>query len=398
MSSSKRMAVLLMANRTAEPPKIDGSYVGWYHAPNGERYFGVGTVSELGLTHGGDIYVRVLPDVHKPEDKDLRFFDPSTDKDMPGEQYPENRRHVVRRDQEARYNAHVDQLREKVQTGLNPGDVAFGSYDAVTRITYMGTGRVVMADIGQNGQAEGYFVEPISGGSQFWELYSDANMASAAMPRAPYTGSKETQANENPERPRREKISGDWYGRLPYPPDVEHQPCLDDECVGAYIAPDGQWYVGKGKVIALGITWEIPDVKVLHIYVEPIPGKSGGDYDFCHPVTREWMDELPSNPIPGVAYTPGQPASVPQPWADLPDIRSILDHGKEYKGRYCPPQAPKRNVYIGVGKVIKMGVNEEVQILVDVVPIPGKTGRDYMFFDPWTGQEMPKYYYPDKGL
>ncbi|RDW89921.1 uncharacterized protein DSM5745_01696 [Aspergillus mulundensis] len=172
------------------------------------------------------------------------------------------------------------------------------------------------------------------------------------------------------------------------------QPVLGAESPGVLYAADGQWFVGVGRVVALGVTYRLSGPEHLRVYVEPVPGKSGGDYDFFHPVTREWMDELPqTNPVPGVECTRHQRKSLPNRWRDLPAITRRPKLGEEYPGRYFPPKAPKRFVYVGVGKVVKTGVDEG-RIWAEVEPIPGKTGGKYEFFDPWTGQDMPADYWP----
>lgn len=99
-------------------------------------------------------------------------------------------------------------------------------------------------------------------------------------------------------------------------------------------------------------------IKLFYIFVEPIPGKSGGDYDFFHSVTREWMDELPSNPIPGTACSQSERRNLPARWREHPAIHRRPQLSEEYPGRYCPPKAPKRDVYIGVGNVVKTGVHK----------------------------------------
>jgi hypothetical protein len=36
--------------------------------------------------------------------------------------------------------------------------------------------------------------------------------------------------------------------------------------------------------------------------VEPIPDKEGGEYDFFHPVTKEYMPKFASFPTPAQVY------------------------------------------------------------------------------------------------
>jgi hypothetical protein len=58
--------------------------------------------------------------------------------------------------------------------------------------------------------------------------------------------------------------------------------------MGTYIAPDGRLYVGVGKVTGIGVT----PSGAIYALVKPIPGKSGGDYDFYNELTFEYMPDF----------------------------------------------------------------------------------------------------------
>ncbi|KAL4903562.1 hypothetical protein BDW74DRAFT_179559 [Aspergillus multicolor] len=212
---------------------------------------------------------------------------------MPSDQYPENR--------DARYRcAHsIHPQREKGRIkppaeGLRPGAIAYGTYMSANRLTHRGIGRAVRARVDQSGHFLGF--------AMYESLCLD-DISPAALPRSAYSGSATTQANENPARPRRKETFGlsAWYGGLRRPGPKKEQPALGAEAAGVYFAPDGQWFAGVGRVVAVGNVDGLPGSVWTYIFVEPIPGKTGclRDYDFFHPVTLEWMDELPSNPIPG---------------------------------------------------------------------------------------------------
>ncbi|KAL4903590.1 hypothetical protein BDW74DRAFT_179586 [Aspergillus multicolor] len=94
-------------------------------------------------------------------------------------------------------------------------------------------------------------------------------------------------------------MSLDWYTELEPPgdPDGNNNVQLGSTHVGAYIAPGGQWFIGVGKVVGCGMSYEMWDEPShQYILVEPI----GNESEFFHPVTMEWMHELPVNPIPGL--------------------------------------------------------------------------------------------------
>ncbi|RDW90733.1 uncharacterized protein DSM5745_02508 [Aspergillus mulundensis] len=401
MPFSKRMEELLKANRTgSKAPRLNSIYGGWYHAPNGERYFGLGRVQEVGTTHDGGVYVRSEP-VSKPVSSipgtRWAFFDPFTDEDMPKEQYPDRERQY--QESEEKYPKRQTRDRYKTAEGLKVGDVAYGSYFSANRIRHFGIGRIVQPWLDAEGKfLNEYFVEPMRGGWAFWEFYALNDMRPESHPRSAYSGSAETQVRSK-KKPGYWKVNTYWptgTGGGPGLPDNEVR--LGDECSGAYIRPDGQWFAGVGRVVAYGLAYDLEDEPTFQwVYVEPT-GKSGGDYDFIHPVTREYMDEVPSNPVPGVAYPPSQRRLLPARWCNLPAIRRRPEIGSEYPGRYCPPNAPVTDVYLGVGKVVKTGVTKEGRIWVDVVPIPGKSGGNYDFFDPWTGLDMWQWYYPEDCL
>ncbi|KAL4806386.1 hypothetical protein BDV18DRAFT_160453 [Aspergillus unguis] len=404
ISSSKRAEALLKEHpRDLNPPDLQSYYPGWYRAPNRELYFGLGKVKEVGTSHDGGFYVRVAPSMKRSKPEHT-FFDPFTDEDMPASQYPEDDEVLLKRAQEA-YPGRPFQRTDWRYLSRHIGDVAYGPYISITDIPHEGYGRIVKR-ITQRIPSDdedciGYEVEPMRGGLTFHETDSKMEMAPEAMPRSAYSGSYVTQEYGTAHRrPRREPVDSKyvWYGGLPLMGTLKKPPRLGSENTGVYVAPDGQWFVGKGTVVALAVVHEVGYGDSLLVYVEPVPGKTKGDYLFFHSVTMEWMDELPENPIPGVACPRDQAKSLPPRWRNLPPIRHRPRIGEESPGRYLPPGAPLRDVYLGVGKVVKTGVTKggKGRIYVNVEPIPGKMGSQYEFFDPWTGEDMPAEYYPDE--
>ncbi|KAL4965662.1 uncharacterized protein BDV14DRAFT_199758 [Aspergillus stella-maris] len=96
-----------------------------------------------------------------------------------------------------------------------------------------------------------------------------------------YTGTPGTQCNPDRRVPVETDSEYSWFAGLP---DSEyHFRKLGAEGAGWYLAPDGQNYIGVGKVIVVGVN---EHGRKYH-HVEPIPGKKGGDYDFFHQFTRE---------------------------------------------------------------------------------------------------------------
>ncbi|KAL4965568.1 uncharacterized protein BDV14DRAFT_199668 [Aspergillus stella-maris] len=322
---SKRMSNLA---KPRQDPKIGDKEPGWYHAPNGERYYGLGEVFEKGYTHAGSIYVRVKPILRKSSRK-YQFFNLLTDEDMPNDCKP---RYLFQ--------------------------------NADTQRKYRGVGKVVRPN------AAGPIPEMHEPPYQFFCIYSQMNIPDSDMPRAAYPGNAETQNNPNTR--------------------------LGEEQIGAYIAPDGQWYAGAGRTVAVGTN----DAMRRYIFVEPIPGKHGGDYDFFHPVTNELMRKFWALRRPGRRRTPCRFVAgrrrlpFSRRWRAFPHIECMPKVGEEYPGRYLPPNAPKRDVYIGVGRVVKTGLTGRGGFFVEVVPKPGKHEGNYQFFDPFTGKDMPAEYLP----
>ncbi|RDW87079.1 uncharacterized protein DSM5745_03721 [Aspergillus mulundensis] len=405
MSTSKRMDALIRAGRTGtgRTPRVDTIHGGWYNAPDGKEYFGVGVVTEIGITHDGSTYVNAEPQVLRSStNKQFRFFDPLTDEDMPLDQYPEDIE--VRTEQVLARKRRT--LKSQPKSGLGPGEIWHGYYESARGQSYDGVGKIIAPLVRPDGTPTGYYaLDPsrVRGVFPLQELYTDADIVEDELPRSPYTGSAETQrkARENTARPLREENFDClyyWYGKLPRLPGSRgEQPRLGRESAGAFFAPDGQWFAGVGKVVTVGCINRPAAPQAWYVYVEPISDRApaGRDYDFFHPVTREWMDELPSNPIPGVQCSIAQRRALPSRWRHLPAIRRKPEIGEVYPGRYCPPKAPRRDVYVGVGKVVSTGVDEQNRIWVEVVPVADKRGKwEYLFWDPWSGKRMPERYWP----
>ncbi|KAL4907684.1 hypothetical protein BDW74DRAFT_175464 [Aspergillus multicolor] len=360
-------------NETAQVPRVASRHTGWYDAPNGKRYFGLGVVTEIGLTHDGSTYTKVEPEFIDsdlsdselikditPPDKEFRFIDPVSNKDMPLSQYPEDPTLRWRK----RRNKPRRECLLKPKPDLGPGDMGPGErFTGVGRIVR--PARAVAQRQAGNHEFSHYCIEPapVAGGILAWGgggwQREDCRSGSSTVVTRFHTS-----------------VLDNWYGKLPpMVSNEEGQPLLRVERAGAYFAPDGQWFAGVGKVITVGYIRQIGGSKQWYVYMEPIPGKTGWNYDFFHPLTGEWMNKFPSNAIP-VGQCSSHPAL------------------RKYHGRYCPPKAPKRDVYVGAGKVAKTGVDNQ-GTRVEVVPIPSKRDNlNYMFWDPWSGEKMPAWYWP----
>jgi hypothetical protein len=101
----------------------------------------------------------------------------------------------------------------------------------------------------------------------------------------------------NPGRPAKKDafVLGRWGSVTRHQKEI---PELSAECLGSYIAPDGKIYVGVGKVVGSGLNandW-------IYVYVEPIPGKQGSDYDFYDEVTLEYMPDFTNFKSPKGRY------------------------------------------------------------------------------------------------
>ncbi|KAL4780812.1 hypothetical protein BJX76DRAFT_360527 [Aspergillus varians] len=189
---------------------------------------------------------------------------------------------------------------------------------------------------------------------QFYDMYTLLDMPEKYMPSASYPEDPEAQQIRN---------KGKYTGKFPgYPND----PKLGTEDFGAYMAPNGQWYTGVGKVVKFGVN----TITNVYTFVEPIPGKQGGKYDFFHPTTRDWMpdDQLP--PMTPERIQEAQNNSTAKA-EEKPD--SLKAHGNIRTSK------DSRKLYLGVGRVIETGTNDKGQIYVYVEPASGASqgkGKD----------------------
>jgi hypothetical protein len=179
---------------------------------------------------------------------------------------------------------------------VKPGDEAtlgiYRSFDGCRRI---GVGRVISTDVDGVDRKLVANVEPILGKLHQYgwdpELhYMDQPVSILGL----------DPMNDSPEK----KLKIPDYKRCSHShlvSDDNYFPPLGSEGWGAYIAPDGRWYVGVGRVVATGRRRNRFQGYVL---VVPICGKRGGDYDFFHPVTGEYMP----------AFAPPITASMRWPW------------------------------------------------------------------------------------
>jgi hypothetical protein len=71
--------------------------------------------------------------------------------------------------------------------------------------------------------------------------------------------------------------------------------------------------------------------------------------------------------------------------------------GSQHRGIFIPPNAPEGKFYMGLGTVVEVGLNARGGIYVWVVPNAKndrKCSRRHRFFDPGTGQSIPRKYLP----
>ncbi|OJJ58575.1 hypothetical protein ASPSYDRAFT_89315 [Aspergillus sydowii CBS 593.65] len=415
--------------RTNKVPQIGQDFAGWYHAPSGKRYYGRGTINERGYTHDGSIYWRVCPTGVRPltkfdccstsdeeellrepdEDEPVRtygrtgldheFVDPYVNdmkkSIMPEEDWPWHLRPFTDRNcnYSFRWRTVPDPSRAAEFGRKTPG-----LYVTANRMNYVGVGRALKPKM-LGKEAKSSLVMPIPGKTdglyQFFDRERGNNIPFWDMPRAPYPRWESGKAIN------REK----WHAWFDNRPHAAMMPRLDDEHLGAYIAPDGHWYIGKGKVVATGLNQE----RRGFVYVEPQPGN---EHNFVHPFTEEPMADFAACPRPGEGrLVTGQEGEKERHdaeqelailkdgpawsrWRSFPRIERIPELGEEYPGLYRPPKAPKREIYLGVGKVIKAGTTDRGRVFVESVPIPDKKEGNYQFFDPFTGKDMPDEYLP----
>ncbi|KAL2837001.1 hypothetical protein BJY01DRAFT_251699 [Aspergillus pseudoustus] len=162
---------------------------------------------------------------------------------------------------------------------------------------YYGVGRVLRVQQFSE-RAIHAVVEPIpsktDGVDGFFDSNNDSDLhymlAPAFIGDKAVTTETTTNAGQNP-RPKKQgvqpigRFSSNTLRRK-----LNSCPELGAESIGYYFAPGGNIYVGVGKVIATGINardW-------FYVYVEPSPGKNGGDYDFYNEATLEFMPDFSS--------------------------------------------------------------------------------------------------------
>ncbi|KAL4905220.1 hypothetical protein BDW74DRAFT_178223 [Aspergillus multicolor] len=324
-TAAERMKAL--AKPRATQPELKQLRPGFYYAPNGERYYGEGEVVENGTTHDGGVYIRVEPPYryYDPDGKDA-FFDPYTGENMAEQLLPEW--FFGDKGGSMGTASQPPPPRPVPNRDVKTGDEAPGWYWTATKVKHYGNGRVVKMhrEFDESGavKKQSCYVEPIPG-QRFLDVPGRKDLPEQDRPRVPYTpprSSANTDLDVDADVDKRQKGTGLWFGGL-QAPTHRGTPRLGGEEPGAYLAPDGQWYVGVGKVIAVGLNGNRHRTIGGHrfVYVEPIPGKSGGDYDFFHPITLEWMASFAHLPRPGEGADPDPNATHD---AGAPDHRHQL--------------------------------------------------------------------------
>ncbi|KAL4797133.1 hypothetical protein BDV19DRAFT_387668 [Aspergillus venezuelensis] len=247
-----------------------------------------------------NLYVRVRPIVDKPGHKP-QFFDPLTGEDMPKECKPKPRHDGL--------DWHGRKIpRPKFRP--RPGQVVPGVHITPEGMWYRAVSRFIALIATGNSGNNTCLVEPIPGGRgdlEFSCVDCSREMPEQDLPRSAYTGTSKTQSNPD----KRKEVLGKsrWIAGLPKT--IYQDPGIGEEHAGYYLAMDGQAYVGVGKVVLVGLNEFFPK----YLYVEPVQGKGGGDYDFFYPETREWMASFSGNRRPGEG---GHPADSSQGEEDSP--------------------------------------------------------------------------------
>ncbi|KAL2859443.1 hypothetical protein BJX68DRAFT_261883 [Aspergillus pseudodeflectus] len=278
------------------------------NAPEGTFYFGVGKIIETGATPSVETYIWFEPygrcnrsivdgscDCHEGKNTAYyRFFDPGSGEDMPAKYLPPYR---LNRDELDRGGlGRASRLPEPKSLPIR-GSEATGGYIAPTTQMYDGVGRVLQ------GHARGgeffAWVEPIPGKTDGVYRFSENNNGSTMhyMDMPSYNvddGWLSAMMQDLLAQPRPKKD-----GNLPSwrysTPAARHDtfPKPGSEAMGTYIAPDERFYVALGKVTAVGLN----NCGAIYALVTPIPGKSGGDYDFYDQLTFEYMPDFTGHTI-----------------------------------------------------------------------------------------------------
>ncbi|CEL03994.1 hypothetical protein ASPCAL05128 [Aspergillus calidoustus] len=269
------------------------------NAAQGTFYLGVGKVIETGITPSGGTYVWVEPYARRnPSIFDgsyecnkgkraayYRFFHPESDEEMPAEYLPPYRLNQDELDLAGPGRA--GRL-PKLHHLPSRGEEARGLYIAPDTQLYEGVGRVLQG----HAKGRGFFawVEPIPGRNddayRFFDRNNDSDMHYINMP---CYGAHDAAMQELLANPRPKKDSAQPRGRNSASA-ARHDtfPKLGSEAMGTYFAPDGRFYIGVGKVTAIGLN----HCGAIYALVKPVPGKSGGDYDFYDELTLEHMPDF----------------------------------------------------------------------------------------------------------
>lgn len=326
----------IWSNRHGQLPRLYEKTSGPYEAPDGNLYVGFGEVSEKGYAPDGSMYFRVRPIIyaHHP------FHNAVTGEPMPEEYYPM----VGPWDSPEIFKRPPKQPNAPLP---EPGEEAFGQYITPDRMEYQGVGRVLKVHVRLNDRGHiDYgivYVEPIPGMHgdeyQFFEPCFQRPMEEINMPSAPYPLDDPQTLKGGTKKDKRRGYSS--------------SPKLGTEEFGSYIAPNGQWYGGVGRVIKTGLNIK----RRVYTYVEPIPGKQGGDYDFFHLATRDWMpqDQLPSNPRSDLTPEVEEDAKLVAPGKLYLGFGTVTEVGTDEKGHVYVymerASGPRRRAAPGEGHV-----------------------------------------------
>ncbi|KAL3444095.1 hypothetical protein BJX65DRAFT_311235 [Aspergillus insuetus] len=299
-----------------ESPKPGRVHAGIYipaNAPPGTFFIGRGTVIETGITPQGGFYVWVEPAARNPRNPRKPGWSSAPEFwDLAGYRMPDM---YLPRDKSVKRSTGTDSGamckgqrrpdgdRRKLEEFLREDDVKPGDETALGLSRYFDgrrrirVRRVTSTDVDDVDRKLVANVEPILGKLHRYSWYPELHYMDQPVSISGLDpmkdGGREKKKLKMPDYKRcshSHLVSIDNY----FPP-------LGSEGWGAYIAPDGRWYVGVGRVVATGRRRNSCQGYVL---VVPICGKTGGGYDFFHPVTGEYMP----------TFAPPITSSMKWPW------------------------------------------------------------------------------------
>ncbi|KAL3482780.1 hypothetical protein BJX62DRAFT_245542 [Aspergillus germanicus] len=253
-------------------PRLGLEHVGIYiptNAPPGTVSIGRGIVVEVGISPRGqlDTAGHPMPAIYLPRDDD-GTGSTGIDSDTMSDGDRSN-------------------IEELLRENARPGDEALGVYQSFDGRSHVGVGRVFTStqDTGQAVRFDKVYrklsatIEPSTLGKTHghgWDPelhYMDRPVSISGL----------DPVIDGLERPKR--LPDYRYADRHLVYDDADFPVIGSEAWGAYLAPDGRWYIGRCRVMTTGRR----NSSRGYVLVEPIPGRLEEDYGFFHPVTMEHM-------------------------------------------------------------------------------------------------------------